>query len=51
LENKREEQVLPRSWEQGGVGRGPTMYSHVSKCKITKEKKEGKKKKIKYNHH
>jgi hypothetical protein len=35
LDNKREEQVLPRS----GWGITQTMYIHVSKCKNSKKKK------------
>jgi hypothetical protein len=39
LENKRAEQVLPRS--VGGWW-GGTMYTHVSKCKNDKIKKHAK---------
>jgi hypothetical protein len=36
-ENKRVEQVLPRSRERGG-GCPPTIYTQVSKCKNDKTK-------------
>jgi hypothetical protein len=38
LENKRVEQVLPRSMGCGEVAQ--TMYTHVSKCKRDKRKKK-----------
>jgi hypothetical protein len=41
-ENKRLEQVLPRSWRGGEVAQA--MYTHVSKCKNNKIKGESKKK-------
>jgi U3 small nucleolar RNA-associated protein 14 len=42
LENKREEQVLPGSGGEGGVGMevAQTMHTHVNKCKNDKIKKK-----------
>jgi hypothetical protein len=53
-ENKRAEQVLPRSGREGWGVRGgeaaQTMYTHVSKCKNNKIFKKHQKKKKKKTH-